>query len=84
MLDWTLLVVPVLLLLLLSWRLVILLRPNNQHGMRSVAIIVLGDVGRSPRMMYHAESFASNGFMTYLIGYDGMDHPLSIVSLRSC
>ncbi|KAH0838670.1 glycosyltransferase family 33 protein [Lanmaoa asiatica] len=36
---------------------------------RSVAIIVLGDVGRSPRMMYHAESFAKLGFSTYLIGY---------------
>lgn len=38
---------------------------------RSVAIIVLGDVGRSPRMMYHAESFAKLGFDTYLIGYRG-------------
>lgn len=39
--------------------------------LRSVAIIVLGDVGRSPRMMYHAESFAKLGFTTYLIGYRG-------------
>lgn len=39
--------------------------------LRSVAIIVLGDVGRSPRMMYHAESFAKLGFSTYLIGYRG-------------
>ncbi|KAG2141915.1 glycosyltransferase family 33 protein [Suillus clintonianus] len=37
----------------------------------SVAILVLGDVGRSPRMMYHAESFAKLGFDTYLIGYKG-------------
>ena len=40
--------------------------------MRSVVIFVLGDVGRSPRMMYHAESFASNGFDTYIVGYCGM------------
>ena len=39
--------------------------------LRSIAIIVLGDVGRSPRMMYHAESFAKLGFDTYLIGYRG-------------
>lgn len=39
--------------------------------LRSVAIVVVGDVGRSPRMMYHAESFAKLGFSTYLIGYRG-------------
>jgi len=39
--------------------------------MRSVVVFVLGDVGRSPRMMYHAESFANNGFETYIVGYRG-------------
>lgn len=39
---------------------------------RSVVVFVLGDVGRSPRMMYHAESFANNGFETYIVGYRGM------------
>ena len=38
---------------------------------RSVAILVLGDVGRSPRMMYHAESFAKLQFETFLVGYKG-------------
>jgi beta-1,4-mannosyltransferase len=38
---------------------------------RSVAILVLGDIGRSPRMMYHAESFSKAQFDTYLIGYGG-------------
>ncbi|KIM47979.1 glycosyltransferase family 33 protein [Hebeloma cylindrosporum] len=46
-------------------------RPRNQHSLRSVAILVLGDIGRSPRMMYHAQSFAENGFVTDLIGYGG-------------
>ena len=47
---------------------------NKQDGvlLRSVAILVLGDVGRCPRMMYHAESFAEANFRTYLIGYAGM------------
>lgn len=40
--------------------------------LRSVVVFVLGDVGRSPRMMYHAESFANNGFETYIVGYRGM------------
>ncbi len=38
---------------------------------RTVAIVVLGDIGRSPRMMYHAESFASHDFKTYIIAYKG-------------
>jgi beta-1,4-mannosyltransferase len=53
--------------LLLSRRL-----PNKrQASLRSVAILVLGDVGRSPRMMYHAESFAKLEFETFLVGYKG-------------
>lgn len=38
---------------------------------RSVAILVLGDIGRSPRMMYHAQSFAGHSFTTYIIAYKG-------------
>ncbi|KAF9229756.1 glycosyltransferase family 33 protein [Gyrodon lividus] len=48
---------------------------------RSVAIIVLGDVGRSPRMMYHAESFAKLEFSTYLIGYRESKPVPSLTSL---
>ncbi|TFK30666.1 hypothetical protein FA15DRAFT_22483 [Coprinopsis marcescibilis] len=48
-------------------------KPRNYHSLRSVAILVLGDIGRSPRMMYHAQSFAENGFMTELVGYGGSD-----------
>jgi len=46
-------------------------RVRRRPRLRSVAILVLGDIGRSPRMMYHAESFAKLGFRTYLIGYKG-------------
>ncbi|KAF8491278.1 glycosyl transferases group 1-domain-containing protein [Gautieria morchelliformis] len=38
---------------------------------RSAAVVVLGDIGRSPRIMYHAQSFALNGFETYVVGYKG-------------
>jgi beta-1,4-mannosyltransferase len=73
--DWN--VVPLLsgvALLLLTWKAIVffrLFRPRNEHSLRTVAVLVLGDIGRSPRMMYHAESFAENGFMAYLVGYGG-------------
>lgn len=38
---------------------------------KTVVILVLGDVGRSPRMMYHAESFAKAGWRVRLVGYPG-------------
>ena len=56
-------------LLYKTWR---ILQPRDDHSLRSVAILVLGDIGRSPRMMYHAQSFAELGFMTDLIGYGGV------------
>jgi beta-1,4-mannosyltransferase len=38
---------------------------------RSVQVVVLGDIGRSPRMQYHAISLAKHGARVYLIGYRG-------------
>jgi beta-1,4-mannosyltransferase len=38
----------------------------------SVQVLVLGDIGRSPRMQYHALSIAKNGGRVDLIGYLGM------------
>jgi beta-1,4-mannosyltransferase len=37
----------------------------------SATVLVLGDVGRSPRMMYHAESLARKGWETAVVGYSG-------------
>jgi beta-1,4-mannosyltransferase len=37
----------------------------------SVQIVVLGDIGRSPRMQYHALSIAKHGGRVDLIGYQG-------------
>ncbi|KAJ7596827.1 mannosyltransferase [Mycena floridula] len=69
--DNAIAVLLALFLLGTSWQLYKYLRPRDRHSLRSVAILVLGDVGRSPRMMYHAESFAENNFETRLIGYRG-------------
>ncbi|GAB6020785.1 mannosyltransferase [Chamberlinius hualienensis] len=38
---------------------------------RRVCVVVLGDIGRSPRMMFHAMSLAEEGFPVDLIGYGG-------------
>lgn len=56
------------LLLITIW---LIASPSRRPKLRTVAILVLGDIGRSPRMMYHAESFARAEFETYLIGYGG-------------
>lgn len=34
-------------------------------------VVVLGDIGRSPRMQYHALSIAKHGGIVDLIGYRG-------------
>ena len=42
----------------------------------TVQVVVLGDIGRSPRMQYHALSIASHGGKVNLIGYAESDvHP---------
>jgi beta-1,4-mannosyltransferase len=57
------------------------------RGLR-VAVVVLGDLGRSPRMQYHALALAGQGATVDLIGYGGhppdralAEHPLVRVHL---
>jgi len=38
----------------------------------SVQIVVLGDIGRSPRMQYHALSLAKHGVRVDMVGFVGM------------
>lgn len=53
---------------------------------KSVALVVLGDIGRSPRMLYHADSFARNGFETRIVAHRGALQSVSLPPLapRSC
>ena len=48
---------------------------NNQKdrdgGKLRFQIVVLGDIGRSPRMQYHAISISKHGGLVDLIGYKG-------------
>lgn len=39
----------------------------------TVQILVLGDIGRSPRMQYHALSIAKGGGQVDIVGYHGQD-----------
>lgn len=37
-----------------------------------ICVLVLGDIGRSPRMQYHALSCAKAGFRVDMVGFGGM------------
>lgn len=58
-----------------------------QFRKQRVAIVVLGDIGRSPRMQYHALSLAKAGFDVDLVGYPGsrpLEKILSNSNIRLC
>uniref|UniRef100_A0A8D8PXL4 Chitobiosyldiphosphodolichol beta-mannosyltransferase n=2 Tax=Cacopsylla melanoneura TaxID=428564 RepID=A0A8D8PXL4_9HEMI len=38
---------------------------------KNACIVVLGDIGRSPRMQYHALSLVKEGFQVDIVGYSG-------------
>lgn len=42
-----------------------------KDGKRNVCIIVLGDIGRSPRMQYHAKSFSEVNLNVNIVGFRG-------------
>jgi beta-1,4-mannosyltransferase len=42
---------------------------------RSAAVVVLGDIGRSPRMCLHVESLANEGWKVAIVGYPGSSLP---------
>mmetsp|Transcript_39245 Transcript_39245/g.118029 ORF Transcript_39245/g.118029 Transcript_39245/m.118029 type:complete len:540 (-) Transcript_39245:335-1954(-) len=43
----------------------------QKRSRKHVAVVVLGDLGRSPRMQYHALSLLREGHLVTLVGYDG-------------
>ena len=56
--------IPLLVILVISRK--IAHKPFRHH---SATVLVLGDFGRSPRMMYHAQSLASYDWETVVVGY---------------
>lgn len=55
----------------LSVILLLTLRNGSQTGEGIVTVLVLGDIGRSPRMSNHSISFANEGYSVQLVGYGG-------------
>ncbi len=42
--------------------------------LKRVTVVALGDIGRSPRIRYHALSLVKEGFDVDFVGYPGMRH----------
>ncbi|XP_068618517.1 chitobiosyldiphosphodolichol beta-mannosyltransferase [Battus philenor] len=65
---------------------------TDQNPKKCVKVIVLGDIGRSPRMQYHALSLSDNGFKVNIIAYtdsapltEVLENPsITITKLHSC
>lgn len=77
-----LLIVSFLSPLLIFIRILVTLLRNKNSGKKSICIVVLGDLGRSPRMQYHAKSFLNEGYKVDLVGYPGSD-PLNTLITSS-
>lgn len=45
--------------------------PLSHNNSKRVAVLVLGDIGRSPRMQNHATALAKGGWDVDLIGFKG-------------
>lgn len=48
------------------------LRGRKDPSEPRICVLVLGDIGRSPRMQYHALSCAKAGFQVDMVGFGGM------------
>jgi beta-1,4-mannosyltransferase len=57
-------------------------------GKKNVCVVVLGDIGRSPRMQYHAQSLIRQGFDVDIVGYtdspvlDDLKENATIISVQ--
>ena len=90
----TWLVVTLGLIAFVLFYLILFLLPDNAYGEEDVRvfsrekiqsrnrthILVLGDIGRSPRMQNHALSVAMHAVAVDLIGYVGIVAPTSILA----
>lgn len=60
------LILFILLIVFLIWT---IYKPTKNS--KSACIVVLGDIGRSPRMNYHSLSLLKLGYSITIIGYKG-------------
>lgn len=52
------------------------LRGRKNPSKPRICILVLGDIGRSPRMQYHALSCTKAGYYVDLVGFGGMRYDI--------
>lgn len=59
--------------------------PEEANRVKHAVVIVLGDIGRSPRMQYHTLSLLEDGHFVTLIGYagEGLIPPLEMALTHS-
>jgi beta-1,4-mannosyltransferase len=59
--------------------------PEEAHRVKHAVVMVLGDIGRSPRMQYHTLSLLEDGHFVTLIGYagEGLIPPLEMALIHS-
>jgi beta-1,4-mannosyltransferase len=78
------LVVFVLVVVVIAVCATLLLKPTRYEPRPSkpvsVQIVVLGDIGHSPRMQYHALSIAKHGGQVSIVGYQGLIQAANMTS----
>ncbi|XP_069183105.1 chitobiosyldiphosphodolichol beta-mannosyltransferase-like isoform X1 [Procambarus clarkii] len=52
---------------------------DNEREREQVTVVVLGDLGRSPRMNYHALSLSEEGFEVNLVGFAGSKPQIEVL-----
>ena len=57
--------------IIVSIIIVVILKLRLGYKSKRVHVVVLGDIGRSPRVQFHALSLANVGFQVYMFGYLG-------------
>ncbi|OCF75995.1 hypothetical protein I204_03292 [Kwoniella mangroviensis CBS 8886] len=64
---------PIFLIIVAPWTLffvMLIQRTTMRPSRRNTAVVlVIGDIGRSPRMMYHTSSLAKHDIETWMVGY---------------
>lgn len=60
----------------------VVVRALRTRDTRNAAVVVVGDVGRSPRMCYHAASLLAHGWHVRLVGHFDAPLPPALVHAR--
>jgi len=56
----------------------VVVRRSSRKRSKTVAVVVLGDIARSPRMMNHSLCLANSGYEVFLVGYVESQLPLHL------